>query len=78
MYLNNQLIVIIGGSSGIGLATAKAAVASGARVVIAGRNLEKLAKAREAIGGQVEALPLDAGNEAAVKDFLRRWGSSTT
>ena len=52
MYLNNQRIVIIGGSSGIGLATAKAAVASGARVVIAGRNLEKLTKAREEIGGR--------------------------
>ncbi len=74
MDLNNQRIVIIGGSSGIGLATAKAAVASGARVVIAGRNLEKLAKAREAIGGQVEALPLDAGNEAAVKDFFEKVG----
>ena len=74
MYLSNQRIVIIGGSSGIGLATAKAAVASGARVVIAGRNLEKLTKAREEIGARVEALSLDASNEAAVKDFFEKVG----
>jgi NADP-dependent 3-hydroxy acid dehydrogenase YdfG len=43
-------------------------------VVIAGRSLEKLARAREAIGAEVDALPLDVSNEAVVKDFFEEVG----
>ncbi len=39
MSLINTTVVILGGSSGMGLATAKAAQAEGARVVITGRSL---------------------------------------
>jgi NAD(P)-dependent dehydrogenase (short-subunit alcohol dehydrogenase family) len=68
--LADQRLVIIGGSSGMGLATAKAAVAQGALVVIAGRSQEKLAQAKAAIGGPVEARPLDIRDEAAIKAFF--------
>jgi NAD(P)-dependent dehydrogenase (short-subunit alcohol dehydrogenase family) len=34
----NTRVVVLGGTSGIGLATAKAAAAAGARVVVASRN----------------------------------------
>jgi NAD(P)-dependent dehydrogenase (short-subunit alcohol dehydrogenase family) len=40
--LNNQRILIIGGSSGIGHATAQLAAERGAQVIIAGRNQDKL------------------------------------
>ena len=45
--LSEQTIVITGASSGIGLATAKMAVAHGARVVLASRNKEVLAAVTE-------------------------------
>jgi NAD(P)-dependent dehydrogenase (short-subunit alcohol dehydrogenase family) len=47
--LNEQVIVITGASSGIGLATAKAAAASGARVVLAARSRDALAQAVDEI-----------------------------
>lgn len=48
--LENKTFVITGGNSGIGLATAKAAAAEGARVIITGRNQETLATAATEIG----------------------------
>ncbi|MFO0996618.1 MAG: SDR family oxidoreductase [Alphaproteobacteria bacterium] len=71
MTLEGQRIVLIGGSSGIGLATAKAAVARGAEVVIAGRSTERLERARRSIGGGIEAYRLDATEEASVEAFFR-------
>jgi NAD(P)-dependent dehydrogenase (short-subunit alcohol dehydrogenase family) len=70
MSLADKRIVIIGGSSGMGLATAKAAAAQGARVVIAGRSREKLEKAQGEISGPVEAMALDISNEPGVKAFF--------
>ena len=46
MLFAHKRIIIIGGSSGMGLATAIAATAAGARVVIASRSREKLEAAR--------------------------------
>ncbi len=39
---NDKVAVVTGGSSGIGLATARRFIADGARVVITGRNQEAL------------------------------------
>jgi NAD(P)-dependent dehydrogenase (short-subunit alcohol dehydrogenase family) len=66
MSLAGTRIVIIGGSSGIGLATAKAAAARGARLVIGGRSSERLSRAAMEIGGAVETHALDATDEQAV------------
>ncbi|MBI4764022.1 MAG: SDR family NAD(P)-dependent oxidoreductase [Deltaproteobacteria bacterium] len=44
LKLRDQKIVIIGGSSGIGLATARAALEEGAVVIIASRSKENLEK----------------------------------
>jgi NAD(P)-dependent dehydrogenase (short-subunit alcohol dehydrogenase family) len=74
MLFSHQRLVIVGGSSGMGLATAKAATAAGAQVVIAGRSREKLERARREIGGDTEALPLDIRDEAAVRAFFERVG----
>ena len=42
MELKNQKVVIMGGTSGIGLAAAKMASDAGAKAIITGRNPEKL------------------------------------
>jgi NAD(P)-dependent dehydrogenase (short-subunit alcohol dehydrogenase family) len=67
MSLKDQTVVVIGGSSGIGLATAKAAADEGAHVVITGRSREKLTEAKAAIGREVRAESIDANDEAATR-----------
>ena len=48
--LENKVAVITGGSSGIGLATAKEFIANGAKVVIFGRSKQALDNATESLG----------------------------
>jgi NAD(P)-dependent dehydrogenase (short-subunit alcohol dehydrogenase family) len=50
MKLDGQRVVIIGGSSGIGLETAQQALAEGALVTVAGRSEERLRQAAERLG----------------------------
>ena len=57
--LQDRVAVVTGGSSGIGLATAKAFVAAGASVFITGRRQEELDRAVAAIGGDVTAVRAD-------------------
>ena len=49
MDFTKKNVVITGGSSGIGFATAKAFINTGANVWITGRNEEKLQRAKETI-----------------------------
>jgi NAD(P)-dependent dehydrogenase (short-subunit alcohol dehydrogenase family) len=74
--LANSIAVVTGGSSGIGLATAKLLLAEGARVAICARNAERLNEAKaqlEAIKpGAVLAEPCDVLNADAVNDFARK------
>ena len=68
--LAEQTIVITGGSSGNGLATARAAVERGAAVVLAARNgeaLEKIRKELSANGGRVAVQVADVAVEADVE-----------
>jgi NAD(P)-dependent dehydrogenase (short-subunit alcohol dehydrogenase family) len=74
MSLANKTIVIIGGSSGMGLATAKAALAEGAKVTITGRSQERLHKAREEMGGAVRTVALDAADEAGMRALFEELG----
>ena len=46
----NDTVVVIGGSSGLGLAVARRCLADGARVVIAGRSQQRLDAVRSAAG----------------------------
>lgn len=64
---NNKTILVTGGSSGIGLAAAKAFAAEGARVVITGRDAVSLERAGAEIGTDTLALVNDAGRLADAK-----------
>ena len=55
-----QHTVIVGGSSGIGLATAQHLLASGARVTITGRSETRLADARRRLGPDAQVMSMDA------------------
>ena len=59
--------MVVGGSSGIGLASAKALAAAGARVAIAGRSPEKLKAARQAIATPIETHPVDITNDESIE-----------
>jgi NAD(P)-dependent dehydrogenase (short-subunit alcohol dehydrogenase family) len=65
--LANTTVVILGGSSGIGLATAKAAKAEAARVVITGRSPERLQQAKVQLGNQVQTAALDVLDESGTR-----------
>ena len=64
-----KTVLVTGGSSGIGLATAQAFAAEGARVVITGRDPQTLEKASAALRGKAVALRNDAGDVAAAKSL---------
>ena len=76
--LEGKVAVITGGSSGIGLATAKRFVAEGAYVFITGRREGELSKAVEEIGTNVSSVQSDVANLAdidRVYDAVRAHGS---
>jgi NAD(P)-dependent dehydrogenase (short-subunit alcohol dehydrogenase family) len=69
-------IIIVGGSSGMGLALAKRLLAEGARVTIAGRSAERLAAARRELGdpADLKTTVLDLTREEEVAVFFRDCG----
>jgi NAD(P)-dependent dehydrogenase (short-subunit alcohol dehydrogenase family) len=70
--LQDKVAIITGGSSGIGLATARRFVEEGASVYITGRRQEELDKAVAAIGRNVTAVRGDATDEAHLDDLIAR------
>ncbi len=66
---NQKTVLITGGSSGIGLATAQAFAAEGARVVITGRDATSLEQARAALGPTALAVVNDAGAPTAAQSL---------
>jgi NAD(P)-dependent dehydrogenase (short-subunit alcohol dehydrogenase family) len=69
MTLHDQTVVVIGGTSGIGLATAEAARALGANVVVTGRSEEKLAATRRELGAGA-VLQVDATERAQLDELV--------
>jgi NAD(P)-dependent dehydrogenase (short-subunit alcohol dehydrogenase family) len=63
---SNKVVVVTGGTSGIGLATAKAFAAEGAHVYITGRRQEALDNAVQAISGSVVGVRGDMGKLADI------------
>src|SRR5690349_8768829 len=67
--LLGQTVVLIGGSAGIGLETARRARAEGADVILTGRNRGRLDQAAADVGAQSIAA-FDATDASALRDFF--------
>jgi NAD(P)-dependent dehydrogenase (short-subunit alcohol dehydrogenase family) len=66
--LRGKNIVIIGGTTGIGLSASKAFIGEGANVVVVGRNEDSVAEAKKLLGRNAEAFRTDATNpETAIQ-----------
>jgi NAD(P)-dependent dehydrogenase (short-subunit alcohol dehydrogenase family) len=70
MSLQNQRVVILGGTSGIGLATARLAAVQGATVIVASSNPESVKRALESLPDSASGEAVDLTDSAAVKAFF--------
>src|SRR3712207_1193748 len=72
--MKDKVVIVTGSSEGIGFAIAKAFAEAGARVVVNGRNLEKLETACERLehcGERTLALRGDAANEIDINRVIK-------
>src|SRR5262247_2141942 len=72
MQFKGKKVVVVGGSSGIGLATAEMAKHEGADVIVASRNVAKLDAVAEKLNAV--AIPADVTSDASIVDLFRRCG----
>jgi NAD(P)-dependent dehydrogenase (short-subunit alcohol dehydrogenase family) len=72
--LSNKRVVILGGSSGIGLAVAEQVIAEGAQVVLASSNTERVKQAVVSLGARTEGHTLDLSDEQAIQSFFQAIG----
>lgn len=70
--MQNQKVVVIGGTSGMGLAIAKLAAARGAHVIVGSRSADKVAAAAREVRG--DGLVIDTTAEDSVKAFFEAAG----
>lgn len=79
--LDEKVIVVIGGTSGLGLSAAKAFVSEGARVLVTGRNEAKVLSAESELGESGCGFVGDASEtdtaEAAIELAVDRFGPLT-
>jgi NAD(P)-dependent dehydrogenase (short-subunit alcohol dehydrogenase family) len=72
--LDGQKVIVLGGSSGIGLATARAAATEGARVLIVSRNPSHIDQALATLPGDCQGNTADLGDEQAVQRIFQQAG----
>ena len=72
MQLAGKKVVVVGGSSGIGLSTAELAKSEGADVVIASRNADRLKAAAAKLGAT--AIATDVTSDESVTQLFRQCG----
>ncbi|PTY02806.1 short chain dehydrogenase [Opitutaceae bacterium EW11] len=77
MSLQNQKVIIVGGSSGIGFGVAAELLSRGAEVVLVGRSAEKLKRAQERLGSEsrVRVAATDARQEDQVVQLFATIGT---
>ncbi len=68
--LAGQTVVVIGGSSGIGIETARRARAAGADVIVTGRNASRLEQAAREVGA-IRAAAFDANDGPSLQSFFQ-------
>jgi NAD(P)-dependent dehydrogenase (short-subunit alcohol dehydrogenase family) len=72
--LSDKRVVVLGGSSGIGLAVAEQVVACGARAIIASSNAERVKQAVETLDGNPDGHTLDLSDERDIQNFFHKVG----
>jgi NAD(P)-dependent dehydrogenase (short-subunit alcohol dehydrogenase family) len=70
--LDGRIALVTGGTTGIGLATAKLFHAEGARVIVTGKNPATLEAARVSLGGIAEVVASDSGDTADIEGLFAR------
>lgn len=73
--LTGKKIIVLGGTSGFGLATAKAAATAGASVIIASRSQQNVDKALNELPSGITGATVDVTDEAALQSFFNQIGS---
>lgn len=73
--LANKKVLILGGSTGLGLATAKAAAAEGALVTIVSKNQKRLDDAAKQLPPGTTAFAIDLSDEKAIQSFFDSFGN---
>jgi NAD(P)-dependent dehydrogenase (short-subunit alcohol dehydrogenase family) len=79
MRLKDKSLVIVGGTTGLGLSAARAFVREGARVVVVGRKAESVEAAQKELGDAAKSFAADACDPAtashAIETALRDFGA---
>jgi NAD(P)-dependent dehydrogenase (short-subunit alcohol dehydrogenase family) len=70
--LQGKTVIIVGGTTGIGLSAAKALQAAGANLIITGRSPESLDRALSELGENAIGIPGDASDPQTSPDFIAR------
>lgn len=75
MKLSGKKIAIIGGTSGIGLAVARAAIEEGAQAFVGSSNAAKVDAAKADVGEGISGTAIDVTDEASVAAFFEQAGA---
>jgi NAD(P)-dependent dehydrogenase (short-subunit alcohol dehydrogenase family) len=71
MRLESKIVVVIGGSSGIGLAIARQVLSEGASPIIIGRDATKVSSTVATLGGNAQGVVGDAHDHDALEELIR-------
>jgi NAD(P)-dependent dehydrogenase (short-subunit alcohol dehydrogenase family) len=73
--MRNKRVIVLGGTSGIGLEVARQAAGQGAQVMIASSSAERVREAVAGLGGKAEGHALDMTDEPAIQTFFQKTGA---
>lgn len=79
--IKGWIAIVTGGGTGLGLMTARALAANGAKVYITGRRVEKLKDAElqdSSSGGSITAVQMDVTSRESIKEFVKSIGEKET